>query len=178
MSSPVFWVVSSSVSILSQNPLHTGLSELYAVSGVWWRSWALVRIWPNSRPAEGRQPHSGSVWQGTEALSTQSLGVYRVKSRSALTHSWTVQATGRCLPPEVSYGGTLSHPNGADILFKYLNFICQSSREGTIRFYSKRCFWEELVLSVAEDTTLSFLLPSTLKYLLQTFNSPSGWAYR
>lgn len=79
-------------------------------------------------------------WPRTEALSTQSLRVYRVKSRSALTHSWTVQATGRCLPPEVSYGGTLSHPNGADILFKYLNFICQSSREGTIRFYSKRCF--------------------------------------
>lgn len=56
--------------------------------------------------------------------------------------SRTVQPAGSLLPSEVSSVG-YPQPSETDtdfILVKYLNFICWSSREDAIRFYSKRCF--------------------------------------
>lgn len=142
-----------------------------------------VVIWPNSQLAEGGSP--------TQVLSRQ----HAKQQPQPRPRAPCAQPPGVCgggagqlwpthglcgpqacvFPRRFHLWETHSYQNGADILFKYLNFICRSSRKGPIRFYSKRCFWDELVFSVSGDTALSPPLPSTLQHLLGGFNSPQSW---
>ena len=105
----------------------------------------------------GQALHSGLCDKGAETTGSKyagTWGVWGARNRSALTRSWTVQ-----VPVMSCLWRTHSQPNGANIPPKYLNFICWSSREDAIMFYSK------MLLRIASSLGLGTLTrPSTSFY--------------
>lgn len=121
----------------------SGLTEDWAPGAYWLSTGSPTQVLCGKAAEHQPSPGQTVPWamQGREAgLLSRSHGLC------------SLQAV--CFPLRSHLWGTHSHLNGADILVKYLNFICWSSREDAIRFYSKRCF-QELVCAASGDPVLS-----------------------